>query len=109
MLRIGAVVLNVKDTAQAGAFWTQALGYRHGSNPEFLLPGGDGGPRLHLDTTDRTHLDLWTDNEAEQRAEVERLLDLGASRVQWDYPEDPDFIVLADPSGTLFCVINAGG
>jgi catechol 2,3-dioxygenase-like lactoylglutathione lyase family enzyme len=109
MVRIGAIVLNVSDTDRAGSFWSQALGYQRGGNPDFLLPGGeDGGPRLHLDQTDRTHLDLWTANADEQRDEVERLQQLGATRVEWDYPEDPDFIVLADPDGNLFCVINAG-
>jgi hypothetical protein len=39
--------------------------------------------------------------------EVERLVGLGAVRVRWDlYPDDPDFIVLADPEGNLFCVID---
>ena len=56
---------------------------------------------------DRTHLDLWAANEDEQLAEVERLQALGATRVEWDYPEDADFVVLADPDGNLFCVINA--
>jgi hypothetical protein len=28
--------------------------------------------------------------------------------VEWDYPEDADFIVLADTEGNLFCVIDAG-
>jgi hypothetical protein len=37
---------------------------------------------------------------------VERLISLGASRVEWEYPEDADFVVLADPSGALFCVID---
>jgi catechol 2,3-dioxygenase-like lactoylglutathione lyase family enzyme len=108
MLRIGAIVLNVADTGRAGGFWTRALAYRHGSNPDFLLPGDEGGPRLHLDTTDRSHLDLWVDDEAEQISEVERLQELGATRVAWHYPEDADFIVLADPDGHLFCVVNAG-
>ena len=35
-----------------------------------------------------------------------RLEALGATRVEWDYPQDADFIVLADPDGNLFCVIN---
>ena len=108
MVLIGAIVLNVSDTGRAGAFWSQALGYRRGTNPDFLLPGEGGGPRLHLDETDRTHLDLWAANEDEQVAEVERLQALGATRVTWDYPADADFVVLADPDGNLFCVINAG-
>jgi Glyoxalase-like domain len=40
---------------------------------------------------------------------VERLVGLGAERVDWDmYPDDPDFIVLADTEGNLFCVIDTG-
>lgn len=108
MVRIGAIVLNVADTARAGAFWSRALGYRHGSNPDFLVPGEDGDPRLHLDRTDRTHLDLWAADEDEQLAEVERLVELGATRVEWDYPAEADFVVLADPDCNLFCVVNAG-
>ena len=41
--------------------------------PELLKPdfsGALGACRLHLDSTDRTHLDLWTDSEGEQRAEM---------------------------------------
>jgi catechol 2,3-dioxygenase-like lactoylglutathione lyase family enzyme len=106
MLRIGAIVLQVSDTGRAGEFWGQALGYERGDNPDFLVPGGTGGTRLHLDRTDRTHLDLWADGEAEQLAEVERLQRLGATRVDWDYPDGADFVVLADPDGTLFCVID---
>jgi catechol 2,3-dioxygenase-like lactoylglutathione lyase family enzyme len=106
MIRIGAIVLNVSDTRRAAAFWSHALGYQPGANPDFLVPTEVEAPRLHLDTEDRTHLDLWTANEEEQLAEVERLLELGAERVDWDYPEDPDFVVLADPDGNLFCVIN---
>ncbi len=106
MLKIGAIVLNVSDSARAGAFWSQALGYRRGDNPDFLVPGNGVGPPLHLDETDRTHLDLWTANETEQLAEIERLQGLGATCVEWDYPDDADFVVLADPVGTLFCVID---
>jgi hypothetical protein len=32
---------------------------------------------------------------------------LGAGRVDWDsYPDDPDFVVLADPDGNRFCIVN---
>lgn len=107
MLRLGAVVMKVSDVDRAGAFWSEALGFdRHPENPAFLLPGGvTAGTRLHLDDEDRTHLDLWADDEADQKAQVERLISLGAQRVEWDYPEDADFVVLADPDGNLFCVI----
>jgi hypothetical protein len=77
-------------------------------NPGFLAPEHAGGPRLHLDEQDRTHLDLWAADEAEQLAEVDRLISLGAQRVDWEYPDGADFVVLADPEGNLFCVIDAG-
>lgn len=109
MLRLGSVVLNVSDVDRAGGFWAEALGYvRRADNPAFLAPATGVGPGLHLDEDDRTHLDLWTEDAAEQQAEVERLVGLGARPVEWDYPEDADFVVLADPAGTLFCVIDSG-
>jgi hypothetical protein len=37
---------------------------------------------------------------------VERLLALGAQRVPWTYPENASFVVLADPEGNLFCVVD---
>lgn len=107
MLRIGAVVLNVPDLDRAGEFWTGALGYgRRADNPAFLVPKDSVGPRLHLEEEDRTHLDLWVDSRAEQEAEADRLVALGATRVAWDYPDDADFVVLADPVGTLFCIVD---
>ncbi|MEO3830006.1 VOC family protein [Actinomadura sp. B10D3] len=36
-----------------------------------------------------------------------QFIDLGATRVDWDlYPPDPDFVVLADPDGNVFCVVD---
>lgn len=99
--------MNVSDVEQAGAFWAGALGYAaQPHNPAFLVPRDSSSARLHLDADDRTHLDLWVDDRPEQLAEVERLVSLGARRVDWDYPDDADFIVLADPDGTSFCVID---
>lgn len=111
MVRIRSIVLKVADKDRAARFWSAALGYaRSPGNPDFLVPEQEGvGPRLHLDTDDRTHLDLWVADEEEQRAEVERLVSLGARRVDWTYPDEADFVVLADPEGNLFCVINIGG
>jgi hypothetical protein len=102
----GALVLNVSDRERAARFWTRALGYvAEPDNPDFLVPPVGGGPRLHLDTSDRTHVDLWWDRQGELEAEVDRLVALGATRVEWTYPPNADFVVLADPEGNLFCVI----
>ncbi|MGH3730686.1 MAG: VOC family protein, partial [Micromonosporaceae bacterium] len=106
MLKLGSVVMNVSDVQRAAAFWTNALGYRpRPGNPAFLAPDGGEGPRLHLDQDDRMHLDLWAADEAERLTEIERLISLGATRVDWDYPEGADFVVLTDTEGNLFCVV----
>lgn len=103
----GALVLKVQHVDRASTFWRQALGYvATPENPAFLEPAEGSGSRLHLDEEDRTHIDLWVQREgATLESEVERLVALGASRVEWTYPPDADFVVLADTEGNLFCVI----
>jgi Glyoxalase-like domain len=114
---IGSVVLNAGDNARASEFWGQALGYvARPQNADFLTPPEWTPPsrsradhraaHLHVDTGDTTHLDLWLDDDADLETEVARLVSLGATRVAWDYPEDADFVVLADTEGNLFCVVS---
>ena len=118
MLILGSIVLGASDVRRAAAFWMEALGYvpRDEVDPTWtvLVPPTGNGPNLALGLSDtpvqahpRVHLDLYAENAADQAAEVERLVSLGASHVDWDlYPENPDFIVLADPEGNRFCVID---
>jgi Glyoxalase-like domain len=69
------------------------------------------GPHLSLDQVrsslqipPRLHLDLYTDDQAH---EVERLIALGATEVHWDKrPPDADYVILADPEGNRFCVVD---
>jgi catechol 2,3-dioxygenase-like lactoylglutathione lyase family enzyme len=121
MLRIGTVVVGVNDVRRAVQFWEQALGYVPREEVEddwaVLIPS-DGGPGTHLalqlsetpvQEYPRIHLDLYAGDAADQAAQVERLLGLGAEHVDWDlYPDDPDFVVLADTEGNRFCVIDTG-
>jgi hypothetical protein len=101
----------VGDVRRAAEFWIKALGYvpRDGHIEEdsvILVDKGGRAPALALDRSDRMHLDLYAADAKEQQAEVERLLSLGAQRVEWSYPDDADFVVLAAPDGNLFCVVN---
>jgi hypothetical protein len=106
---IGSVVWNVSNASRAREFWSKALDYApQPNNPDFLAPTDGNGPRLHLDETDRTHLDLCVHRDSDAHSEVDRLISLGATRVEWDYPEDADFVVLADTEGNLFCVLMPG-
>jgi hypothetical protein len=54
----------------------------------------------------RIHLDLYAEGQA---AEAKRLIALGATEVHWDKrPPDADYVILADPEGNRFCVVDAG-
>jgi catechol 2,3-dioxygenase-like lactoylglutathione lyase family enzyme len=120
MLRLGTVVLGADHVERAVAFWSKALGYDITSFPasddEFtiLVPPDRVGTRiaLHQSVTPvqerpRVHLDLIVDSPAEQSSEIDRLLELGATRVLWDYPTDHDFVVLADSEGNRFCIVDS--
>ena len=120
MLSIGTVVVGVGDLHRAIAFWTQALNYapKREVKPDddfmILVPVEGEGAHLALDVSEspvqpypRIHLDLYAGDAADQAAEVDRLVSLGATRVDWDrYPEHADFVVMADPEGNRFCVID---
>jgi catechol 2,3-dioxygenase-like lactoylglutathione lyase family enzyme len=109
MVRIDTVVINATDARRAAEFWGKALGYTPRSEGALtLVPENGDGPAVNLDETDRTHLDLRVANAAEQQAEIERLMALGARRVEWEYPDGANFVVLADTEGNVFCVVNAG-
>lgn len=119
MLSIGTIVMGAADVPRAAEFWSRALGYvpRDGGVKDgwaVLVPADGSGAvlALNLSTTPvrdhpRIHLDLYAGDAADQEAEVARLISLGAERVDWDsYPDDADFVVLADPEGNRFCVID---
>ena len=117
MLRVGSIVIRVDDLTRQMAFWMSALDYEPAYEPDVdfvLLKPRDGrGPNVSLDAMrsevhipPRIHLDLYADD---QPAEVQRLLGLGATEVHWDKrPPDADYVILADPEGNRFCVIDAG-
>jgi hypothetical protein len=118
VLRVGSIVIRVDDLARQTAFWAAALDYvpRDGEADDFVLlrPRDGRGPNVSLDRVrsvvhlpPRIHLDLYADDQA---AEVERLVGLGAARVDWKgRPADADYVILEDPEGNRFCVIDASG
>jgi catechol 2,3-dioxygenase-like lactoylglutathione lyase family enzyme len=116
VLRIGSIVLRVDDLQRQTEFWAAALDYvprDESRNDDFVLlrPRDGVGPSLSLDNVPskvqippRLHLDLFTEDQA---GEVERLKALGATEVHWDKrPPDADYIILADPEGNRFCVVD---
>lgn len=117
MLRVGSIVLRVDDLERQTAFWSAALDYvpREDDSDDFVLmrPRNGVGPNMSLDRVrstlqipPRIHLDLYAEDQA---AEVKRLIVLGATEVHWDKrPPDADYVILADPEGNRFCVVDAG-
>lgn len=117
MIRIGSIVLRVDDLQRQSEFWAAALNYapREETSDDFVLlrPKEGIGPNVSLDMVrstvqipPRIHLDLYADDQA---AEVARLIALGATEVHWDKrPPDADYVILSDPEGNRFCVIDAG-
>lgn len=119
MMKIGSIVIRCCEFEKMLAFWQAALGYvpRDPRNDGWwaVLRDPQGhGPNLSLQRVaeprahkrSHLHLDLYTEN---RDAEVERLISLGATRYPWRYRPGADFIVLEDPDGNLFCVIQKAG
>lgn len=112
MLEIGAIVWGVKDVPRAVEFWSAALNYKTKGKVwddwAILIPVSGNGVQISLSKVSspkakRHHIDLFTDN---QEAEVKRLIALGATRKIWTYPDGADYVVLQDPDGNPFCVVQ---
>lgn len=111
-MEIGAIVWGVKRLDLSIDFWTKALNYqliRKDVDFAILKPSKGNGLQLSLNAAvtsekpRRHHIDLFTSNQAE---EVERLISIGATTVKWRYEAGADYVVLADPDGNPFCVVQ---
>ncbi|GIH99279.1 VOC family protein [Planobispora takensis] len=123
MTTIAQISLGVADDVRAGEFWSRALGYvrrapRFEGDEWIVLepPPGVAGVAIAMDVSEspaaefpRIHFDL-SAGERDLDEEVDRLVALGAQRVDWPHypgdprPEEPAYVVLADPEGNRFCV-----
>lgn len=115
IMKIGSVVVHCCDFDGMVAFWQAALRYvpREPAKEDWVVlcdPDGNG-PNMSFQAHNHgkwrrswIHLDLYTDD---QEGEVKRLLSLGAHNYAWKYPPRADYVVLEDPDGNLFCVIQS--
>jgi hypothetical protein len=96
------------------AFWREALNYvpRDPAEEGWVVLCDPGGRGVNVSVQkvpeprsgkNRLHFDLYTDK---QEQEVDRLIGLGATRYDQKAEPGQDFIVLQDPEGNLFCVID---
>lgn len=118
MLAVGSIVIRVTDLRAQTEFWTRALDYvpREAAGEDFVVlqPRSGPGMNVSLDVVasprvlpPRIHLDLYAED---QDAEVARLETLGARRIHWDkQPADSDYVIMEDPEGNRFCIVDAEG
>jgi len=113
-VRIGAIVIHCHEFNRMVEFWSSALHYVPREAPSggwvVLTDPEKRGPNVSLQQRDRPktcrswlHLDLYT---ADRDGEVDRLLGLGARRYPWRSEHLTDFVILEDPDGNLFCVVQ---
>jgi catechol 2,3-dioxygenase-like lactoylglutathione lyase family enzyme len=117
-VRVGSIVIRCSRFDEMRVFWQAALGYVPREAPQdgwVVLTDPTGtGPNISLERVETSiapapnelsaiHLDLYAED---QQADVERLVALGATRYAHETPDDADFVVLVDPDGYRFCVVE---
>ena len=108
------IIVDADDPQRLGRWWAEALGWVvvDGNPVEFeIRPQPDRLPGLlfvHVPERkaikNRLHLDFRPDD---QRAEVDRLLEMGATPADVGQAGTESWVVLADPEGNEFCVLSA--
>jgi hypothetical protein len=113
--RISCVVLDAVDPFALAEFWKAALGWvvvdQDETGVSLAAPGTTiptldilGVPETKM-VKNRMHLDLRADGSS-TAAELDRLLSLGATRVDVGQQPDATWVVLADPEGNEFCLLQ---
>ena len=118
--RFGQWTLDVSDVGPMARFWSEVLGYRidpdeDGGGAHLRPPPGSppgtltvwlqpsAGPKRDKN---RDHPDLAPADDTTADAELERLLAIGARRVDVGQTGREGFTVLADPEGNEFCLLH---
>jgi predicted enzyme related to lactoylglutathione lyase len=110
------VAFDANDPARLARFWAEALRWDVGESDDDeidLVPTDDTGFRIIFLSVpekkadqNRVHLDLTTTSLEDQSATVAELIAMGAHYI--DIGQDPDepHVVLADPEGNEFCIVE---
>jgi predicted enzyme related to lactoylglutathione lyase len=117
--RLVALRFDTIDPERVAGFWSALLGWpvarleHHGSWR--VAPPDDTGFDLVFDRADapkreknQMHFDLTSTSQADQDDRVARALDLGGRHIDVGQLPSERHVVLADPEGDEFCVIEPG-
>jgi hypothetical protein len=119
--RLVHLVVDAADPRRLADFWAAVLGWQaqdegggeFGIEPAgYRYPDPAAVPLTFVPVSEpktaknRVHVDLATESDAHQQAEVDRLLALGARPASIGQAGDLPWVVLADPEGKEFCVLE---
>ena len=117
-LRPVALCIDANDHARLAHFWAAVLGRETADDPDdglVLLPNDETDIRIEFQMVaerktgpNQMHLDLTSTSLADQQATVARALELGGRHIDVGQLPDEEHVVLADPEGNEFCVIEPG-
>ncbi|MGW5773660.1 VOC family protein [Streptomyces longwoodensis] len=116
--RLFAISFDAQEPERLARFWAGLLDLEAADEPYdgvLLRSGNDAGYRLGFRSSparktdqNRLHFDLTSSSADDQRETVARALDLGARHCDVGQGPDASHVVLADPEGNEFCVIEPG-
>jgi catechol 2,3-dioxygenase-like lactoylglutathione lyase family enzyme len=115
---LDALCVDAHHPQPLARFWSAVLGWEMVDEPPngiALVPNDDTGFRIRFLATDEPkvgrntmHLDLTSASIEAQQHTVARSLALGARHIDVGQRPEEGHVVLADPEGNEFCVIEAG-
>lgn len=113
--RIAVLAVDAVDPRVVADLWCEVLGWRIVEQSDGVIsiaPLNGAWPTIDVlavperkTVKNRLHLDLRADGGPTE-AELERLLALGARRVDVGQSPDSSWVVLADPEGNEFCLLS---
>lgn len=113
--RIAAIVIDANDAPAVARFWCQVLAWHVVGEEDGVIsiaPEERAWPTIDVcpvperkAVKNRFHLDLRADGVSTGQ-ELQRLLALGARRVDVGQAPASSWVVLADPEGNEFCLLS---
>jgi predicted enzyme related to lactoylglutathione lyase len=116
--QLRALSFDANDPLRLGRFWAGVLGWETADDPQdgvTLLPSDETGFRIRFLPTEvqkavpnQMHFDLTSTSLEDQQQTVARALELGGRHIDVGQRPEEGHVVLADPEGNEFCVIEPG-
>jgi len=116
-VQLAALCIDAHDPLRLARFWSGVLGWEQTEDRDgiALVPNDDTGFRIRFLPSEaekirqnKMHFDLTSATPETQKETVARVLALGGRHHDVGQGPDATHVVLADPEGNEFCVIEAG-